>query len=279
MHLNSNSQTFKIVKISNEEGLQPLKKAYFAQATAPLDGMWHFGFVPMAKHFGFLEEGKLVGYCCVDNDGIVLEFYVIPSAEINPSSLFNLLCCDYSSEIGVIKGAVASTAEPLYLGNCLDHLAPPKVIASTFIATKNHKTDLTMQVATVEELEGFVKFATANTKLPADWISGYYTNLITRKELWGYWNKGQLLASGECRLFDRYQCDFAELGVIVSMFERSKGLATQVLGFLTEHAKSKNLGSICSTETSNIAAYKAILKAGFCVNNKILKFQCASDTE
>jgi RimJ/RimL family protein N-acetyltransferase len=61
----------------------------------------------------------------------------------------------------------------------------------------------------------------------------------------GYWNKGLLLTFGECRLFDRYQYDFAELGVIVSMFERGKGFATQVLGFLTEHAESKNLRSIC----------------------------------
>jgi predicted acetyltransferase len=279
MHINSDSKTLRVIKIDNLEDLQPLKNAYFAQATAPLDGMWHFGFVSMAKHFGLLQDGSLIGYCCVDHDEVVLEFYVTPNAGIDPSNLFNLLCNNYSNEVGTIKGAVASTAEPLYLGNCLDHLAPPKVIASTFIATKNFKSDLTMQLATIEELHGFVNFAVANTKLPADWISAYYANLIARKELWGHWNKGQLLASGECRLFDRYQCDFAELGVIVSMFERSKGLATQVLGFLTEHAKSKNLGSICSTETSNIAAYKAILKAGFCVNNKILKFQCASDTE
>lgn len=279
MQIYSNNQTLKIVKLDRQEDLQPLKKAYFAQATGPLDGMWHFGFVSMARHFGFLEKGKLVGYCCVDSDGIMLEFYVMPNADIDPSNLFHLLCCDYSSEIGAVKGAVASTAEPLYLGNCLDHLAPAKVIATTFIATKLYTTDLTMQLAKIEDLEDFVCFASANTQLPEDWISGYYANLINRKELWGHWNKGLLLASGECRLFDRHQCDFAELGVIVSMFERSKGLATKVLGFLTQQAESNNLRSICSTETSNIAAHKAILNAGFCVNNKILKFDQVNDSE
>jgi RimJ/RimL family protein N-acetyltransferase len=136
-----------------------------------------------------------------------------------------------------------------------------------------------MQLAKIEELESFIGFASANTKLPADWISGYYANLISRKELWGYWNEGQLLASGECRLFDLYQSDFAELGVIVSMFERSKGLATKVLIFLTKHANSKGLHCICSTESSNIAAHKAILNAGFSVNNKILKFERMSVQE
>lgn len=32
--------------------LQTLKEGYIQQCTAPLDGMWLTGFVPMAAHFG-----------------------------------------------------------------------------------------------------------------------------------------------------------------------------------------------------------------------------------
>lgn len=34
-----------IKKITTLSDLSKLKSAYFADSTAPLDGMWHFGFV------------------------------------------------------------------------------------------------------------------------------------------------------------------------------------------------------------------------------------------
>ena len=43
----------KIAKIESLSELCELKKAYFEQATAPLDGMWHFGFALIAKHWGY----------------------------------------------------------------------------------------------------------------------------------------------------------------------------------------------------------------------------------
>ena len=43
----------RLVYIESLDELSKLKKEYFKKTTSPLDGMWHFGFVPMSKHFGF----------------------------------------------------------------------------------------------------------------------------------------------------------------------------------------------------------------------------------
>ena len=39
-----------IKKISTLSDLNEFKTAYFTESTAPLDGMWHLGFVPMSDH-------------------------------------------------------------------------------------------------------------------------------------------------------------------------------------------------------------------------------------
>ena len=57
-----------INKISQLNELNSLKEAYFRASTSPLDGMWHFGFVPMADHYGFYGNDDLVVFCCFNSD-------------------------------------------------------------------------------------------------------------------------------------------------------------------------------------------------------------------
>ncbi|MEO9654920.1 hypothetical protein [Marinomonas sp.] len=116
-------------KIENIEGLRDFKKRYFEQSTAPLDGMWHFGFVPMSSHYGFYEDDLLVGYCCVNGEGYMLQFYLSESAQTQGRELFNLIAEQNSSVVDAIKGAFVSTAEPRYLSHCLDNSCSFKVNA------------------------------------------------------------------------------------------------------------------------------------------------------
>lgn len=91
--------------------------------------MWHFGFVPMSTHYGFYEDNDLVGYCCINDDGYMLQFYLSQAAEIQAKDLFTLIAEQNSTVIGSIKGAFVSTAEPAYLSLCLDNSSSFKVNA------------------------------------------------------------------------------------------------------------------------------------------------------
>ncbi len=104
-------------------------------------------------------------------------------------------------------------------------------------------------------------------------MSAYFANLIARGELFGASRDGQLIATGECRVSDPYLPKVADIGVIVAKQERSKGLATLVLQDLVLIAKQGGFNAICSTEKSNIAAQKAIVRAGFVAGNRILEFK------
>ena len=269
-----------IKKIESISELDELKKAYFAEATAPLDGMWHFGFVPMSDHFGFYEDNLLVGYCVVNSENYLLQFYLSPIATVQASELFTLIAQGNSSEIGTLSGAFVSTAETQYMALTLDNSLSFNVNAKMYrfaqaLKTQKHKTNeaLPMQLAAPEQLNDYVDFAVNAIGAPKEWLSGYFANLIQRDELWGYWVEGQLIATGECRFFDDIQKEFADLGMIVAESERGKGIATGVLEHLVQHALSKQLTPICSTEMSNIGAQRAISRVGMRSQNRIVQFE------
>ena len=115
-------------KIEMLSELNDLKKSYFEIATAPLDGMWHFGFVPKAKHFGFYINKALVGFCCINDDGYLLQFYLKPNNQTSNQALFTLIAEQNSSVIGAVKGAFVSTAEPDYMSLCLENSSTFKLM-------------------------------------------------------------------------------------------------------------------------------------------------------
>ncbi|MEZ9071126.1 GNAT family N-acetyltransferase [Vibrio splendidus] len=269
-----------IKKISALSDLNELKTAYFTEATAPLDGMWHFGFVPMSDHYGFYENNSLVGYCAVNGEGYLLQFFLAPTANHSIEDLFALIVENNSSVVSEIKGAFVSTAEPQYLSLCVDNTESFKVNAMMYRQNSRsisdcdsgHIEEIEMSLATEEQLDQLVKFASATIGAPKEWLNGYYSNLIAREELWGYWGNNNVLATGECRKFDEHQTQFADLGMIVAQEERGKGLATRVLNFLRQHANQQGLEVICSTESTNIGAQKAITRAGLSSKHRILQF-------
>lgn len=268
----------QIKKVDSLEQLSELKQQYMDQTTAPLDGMWMAGFVPMGSHFGFFENEKLVGFFCLNDDGYLLQFHVSPERQDRASLLFDSVITQKDSTFEKIKGAFVSTAEPKYLSLCLDFFHQFKVHTLMYQKDEGMKqapaqeAQLQMTVVEAGQLAEAVEFAKTAIRAPEEWLTGYYTNLINRKELYGYWENGRLVATGECRCFDEYQTGYADLGFIVGKSQRGKGLGTRVYKHLIALAESKELKPICSTEKDNVGAIKAISRAGLFAGNRIIQF-------
>lgn len=266
----------EIKKISSLDELTNFKQYYFAQTTAPLDGMWHFGFVPMSDHFGFYEENKLVGYCCMNAEGYLMQFCLLPTANAKASDLFILIIQNNSSVIGDVNGAFVSTAEPEFMSLSLDNSESFKVNALMYQQNDkmnvNRSEGVDMKLVNQTQLSELVEFAASTIGAPKEWLTGYYGHLIQRKELWAYWRNEQVVATGECRRFDEHQTQYADLGMIVAETERGKGLATRILNTLVQFANQEGLTAICSTEKTNIGAQKAIHRAGFSAHHRIIQF-------
>ncbi|TPH14064.1 GNAT family N-acetyltransferase [Litorilituus lipolyticus] len=270
-----------IKKVTQLSELNDLKEAYFKASTSPLDGMWHFGFVSMAEHYGFYENECLVGFCCINSERYLLQFYLSETAISSATELFMLIAHSNSAVIGDVKGAFVSTAEPQYLSMCLDNTSSFTVNAIMYQYSDNLRGRVEEKakliLADSEQLELLVTFAVEAIGAPKEWLTGYYDNLIKRKELWYYSLDDKIVATGECRHFDKFQTQYVDLGMIVSPAYRGQGIATKVLNQLVNLAKEKGVKAICSTESSNIGAQKAIDKAGFLALNRIVQFDFSRD--
>ena len=265
--------------ISNLEDLQPLKAEYLARTTAPLDGMWLCGFLPLAQHFGLYRGGALAGYVCINDEGYMLQFYICQDQMSEVQVIFADMISGNFAELPEIKGAFASTAEPDYLSLCLDNFSAFEVnalmyqLSRSLEISKNSDPLWSLTALRVEHLPEAIEFCIRNIGAPEEWLRGYLSNLIERQEVFGCWQDGELIGTGENRKFDDVQQGYTDVGVIVSEQQRGKGLATWILQQLVGQALAMDLKPMCSTERDNIAAQKAISRAGFIANNRIFQFK------
>lgn len=267
----------EIRRMESTEPLQDLKTRYLQLATAPLDGMWLCGFVPMATHYGFFDGAEPVGFCCVNDDGYLLQFYVDGDHRQRSTELLQAVLDGATSATGDIRGAFVSTAEPFWLSLCLDQFSTFEVNALMYQLDDRAEqqpadNSLALPLIHLAQLPQAVEFAVAAIGAPAQWLKDYYRRLIERRELYGVWKDDRLVATGERRGYDADQTEYADVGMIVAPAERGRGLATRILRRLVALNEADGLKSICSTEAGNIGAQKAIVRAGFFAEHRILQF-------
>lgn len=248
------------------------KETYLKSCTAALDGMWLTGFIPQAQHYQIMIDAKSRGYFVVNDENMLLQFHFIAENECLRSEAFSSIISADNLDLPSIKGAFTSTAEPHFLSLCLDHFSETKV--HTLMYQMESPSSETVNLTPISEMQTdeAVAFVLNNLPMPEGWLRGYFANLIARGELFGYWQENKLLGTGECRGYDKYQTEYADLGMIVDKSIRGQGIATRILTALNAVANSKGLTAICSTEKENIAAQRAISKAGFIAKHRILKF-------
>lgn len=259
---------YKITK-SSTDAVSQMRQAYYSTLTAPLDGMWeHFSF--MADQY-LIEDGSQnpCAYCVVNDENKLLQLYApgVPDAQ----ELFS----DIKTKLN-LSGAIVATHDAPFLAHCMDYQSAISINALLYqaneigsAATPAFPPSTDFRLIATSELETAVAFAVAALGAPAEWLTGYYGNLIGRQELFGLWQNGELIAAGERRISDT-QKPYADVGMVVAAEYRGKGLATAILQQLVLICRAGNLAPICSTEMDNIAAQKAIRKAGFSSDHRIL---------
>lgn len=248
--------------------LGQLKQEYLDQLVAPIDGMWE-SFVRQGFHHVIEVDNQDYGYVVVNGEQRMLQFYLLDGQD--PQTIFRQ-CIDELE----IKGAFAATCEGLYLALCMDHQNSIEVNAMMYVALpisglQDPGFPASMGFRKIEsaDFETAVAFGVDAIDANRQWLEGYYAERIERGELFCVWQEGQIIAAGECRTSST-QKPFADLGMVVARDHRGKGLATTILRQLLLLCESRSLRAICSTERGNMAARKAIEKAGFRCYHRVL---------
>lgn len=253
---------------TSPETLAELKAKYRASVDAPLDGMWE-AFTSMADHYFLLEDGALAGYCAVNGEHKMLQFFTLSSTD-------SATAFTQAIEQLKVSGAIVSTAEPAFLGHCqhnqtqiTDHAIMYHMADGALSSDARFPEGAAFRLLTNADLNTAVDFAVETLGADAGWLKSYFGGLIERRELFGLFAGATLIATGECRP-SHTQFGFADVGMIVSTNHRSKGIATNMLRQLIRESRAQGLKPICSTEHNNIAAQKAITHAGFTAYHRIL---------
>ncbi len=256
---------------STSQKVADMEQAYLAACAAPLDGMWQ-SFADMAEIYEIVTDQNTIGYAAINGDDELLRFHV--SHGINPAPVLSRLI----QETG-LSGAVISTAEPCALAALMDVQQSVSVHAIMYqmpntrpLSVPRFPGGTVLKQVAPDELESVADFAQRTLGASLDWLLSYFDGLIRQGELYALWQNNEVLATGECRRNTR-QPDVADVGMIVGKPHRRKGIATEMLKALAQKAMEQNLSPICSTETGNIGAQKAITAAGFVSCHRILKIR------
>lgn len=245
--------------------------AYRQSLEAPLDGMWQH-FTRAAEHYAIKKGPELVGYCAVDAENRLLQLSLVEG--VNARQVFEDMLEDLKP-----LGAVLASFETAALALALDQQR--SVAVNAFLYALQQGTakgaPLFPKGAVFEklekaDLEDAVAFAYGALGADEAWLRGYLADLIQKGELYGLRLDGDIVATGECRVSET-QKPFADVGMVVGPSYRGQGIATNILRALIAVCKSKGLEPICSTERANIAAQKAIERAGFTSRHRMLEIE------
>ncbi len=254
--------------------IEELKSQHLRGLTAPMDGMWEVGFINSSPHWIIKMDGEVCGYYVVNDEGTLLQFYLLPGHTRFDHQVFQKIVGQSS-----ISTAIVQTIDPLFLSLCLDCHVDVSVhtylyeLQATIVVRHDLAEGTTFEPIEPTELSRVIDFQIAclgGKEELRQWLQGYSKNLIDRKELFVLRRGNDWLGLGEYRRSDTQE-NVADVGVMVDPEKRGKKWATYILSLLVANADSEGHNLICSTTVENIASQKAILGAGFVSRNRILK--------
>ncbi|HKJ03901.1 MAG TPA: GNAT family N-acetyltransferase [Longimicrobiales bacterium] len=262
-----------IHSLPDPTGVQALKTRYLEGLLAPLDGMWDTGFIAPAPHFELRLDDRRAGYCVIDEAGTLIQFFMEAGSRVHGKALLEAVLHDHS-----VAQAIAFTLDPWFLSLCLDRQSSVKTHSYLYelpSSATGGEADLrgaTLRLLDGPELRRVVEFQQScvhgGTSL-TDWLLGYSSQLIGRRELYVLGDGDDWIGLGECRRSDT-QPGVADLGMMVAPARRRRGWGTAILRRLCALCGAQGLRPICSTTVENIGAQRAIEDAGFVSRHRIV---------
>ena len=262
--------TMTCIQLEHPDTIQRLRNDYLRTLVAPMDGMWENTAIAHATFWSIHDQKQFAGYFCLDANNYLLRFHLLADYQTRAQEIFRWIISTYN-----IRHAIASTIEPLYFSLCLDlqqsielhsylfrdHIPvelPPDLSESMF--RKAHKS----------ELEDIVRFYQANKEGSGEWIGEFLRTHLKREGLFVLFDRQTFVATGEY-IPSQKQPPYADLGMVVARAHRGRGLGSLMLVLLKKHCYQNGKKPICSCEAANSASKKAIEKAGFVSEHRMVK--------
>lgn len=250
------------IQLEHTDAIQQRRDEYLRTLVAPMDGMWENAVIAQAAFWEIQDQGQYAGYFCVDSNNYLLRFHLRASYQAQAQEIFRWILSTYG-----IQHAITSTIEPLYFSLCLDIQSTIALQSylfrdNTSIEPPPGLRDLIFRQAEKSEFDAITRFYRANTQGPGEWIEAFLHKRLKRDELFVLCDQQALVATGEC-IPSQAQPPYADLGMVVAQAYRGRGLGSSMLMHMKQHCYVAGWKPICSCGADNYASKKAIEKAGF----------------
>ena len=222
-------------------------------------------FADLAEPHSLTYDGRLAGRFSIDDEGRLHGFFVTDDFESEAAALLAHVVTELK-----VPTVMASTVDPVFLSLALDAggSAEPVALIYHHVATSEVTELVDVRVAGAADHSAAVAFSRAETGAPDSFLSPYLAQRIELGELYLVEAGGEIVASGECRVDSRTPGN-AHLGFVVATAQRGQGLGARLMHTLTELSLAQDLTPLCSTEPTNLAAQKAIRRAGFRARHRV----------
>ncbi len=258
------------IQLEHADAIHRLRDDYLRTLVAPMDGMWESAVIARATFWEIQDGEQSAGYFCTGSDNDLLRFHLLENYQAQAQEIFRWIV----STCG-IQYAIASTIEPLYFSLCLDNQVSITLHSYLFRDDKHIEllpgiSDSIFRQAEKKELDDIVRFYRANTEGPGEWIEAFLHERLNRAELFALYDRQILVATGEC-IPSQKQPSYADLGMVVAQSYRGRGVGSFMLTQLKKHCYEAGWKPICSCAADNRASKKAIEKAGFVSEQRMVK--------
>lgn len=258
------------IQVEDDNALEKMQKDYLGTLIAPMDGMWESAVIPGGTFWEIQDQGCYAGFFCLDAEQYLLRFFLTKGYQVRAQEIFSWVISTYN-----IHHAIASTIEPFYFSLCLDmqkHVTLHSYLFHDFKEVEpsiDHR-ELSSRKAEENDFKEILSFYQRNTEGPGEWIEPFLHRRLDRGELFLFYEKQMLIATGEC-IPSQHQPPYADLGMVVAQLQRGKGLGSFVLIQLKKHCYANNWKPICSCAAGNLASKRAIEKAGFISEQRMVE--------
>jgi Acetyltransferase (GNAT) family. len=226
---------------------------------APQDDMWE-SFMNYAMHWELQEDKQIIGYASSNEENGLLQFFLLPIWIQDGPEIFHQFI-----EEAKIKKAIIGTNNPACLSIAMHHQKLVKVdtyLFTNYFDSPIIENEIHVRQTEPDELEKMVDFYHSSMFAPKEWLNGYLGNLNSKKELFVLEEGSEILGACEVRKSESDSI-IANIGMVVSIHHRKKGLGTYLLSKAKEIAISWGKQPICSCEVGNIGSLKSIQRSGF----------------
>ena len=262
----------EIEKKTPQENWQKIRQQFYQSLTMPFDGMWD-EIVHKEDHlWGFYDEGKIVGYCSVDEKKTLLNFYLDEAYQERQKKGFERVLFKLE-----VQQALVNSSNPDFLIMSLEksrkmavhtHLFEDHLVVN--LPPPPYLSSIDCKHEQITDVPKLVDFCAKNMAGDREWLAKYLSRLVERKEIFALCEGEEIIGTYEVRKSDTQE-DIADLGVIVDEEYRARGIGS----YLMSHAKAscylQGLIPICSCKQENVASKKMIENAGFLSKNMMLK--------